>query len=130
MKNSRGFTLMEVLFALAMVGTALGFSMYSTNLIGSTYSINRRLSKAHDVAGEVLEELLTIYDSDAKLTAGDHTQNYDDSGRKTAGAATFTATWTVRHNFPLTKVMEIQLRVEWNDNGHSRSVRYLTYRST
>lgn len=127
--NKRGFTLMEVVIAMAMLGVALGFSMYSTNLISSTYSLNRRLSKAHDVAGMVLEELLAVYESDTKLTEGTHTQNYDDNANKTAAAGIFSANWTVRHNFPITKIMEISLRVTWNDNGHTRSVRYLTYRS-
>lgn len=129
MRNARGFTLMEVVIAMGMLGVALGFSMYSTNLISTSYSLNRRLSKAHDVASLVLEELLAVYDSDAKLTVGSHTQNYDDHGKKQAGPSVFSATWNVRANFPITKIMEISLRVTWDDNGRTRSVRYLTYRS-
>jgi len=129
MSNRRGFTLMEVVVAMAMLAVALGFSMYSTNLISSSYSLNRRLSKAHDVAGLVLEELLAVYDSDTKLANGTHTQNYDDRGKKQAAASVFLATWTVRQHHPITKILEISLRVTWDDNGRTRSVRYLTYRS-
>ena len=129
-RGSRGFTLMEVVVAMGMLGLALGFSTYSTNMISSSYTLNRRMSKAHDVAGIVLEELLSVFESDVKLTNGIHTQLFDDECKKLAVGGVFTATWTVRTNFPITKIMEISLRVTWDDNGRTRSVRYLTYRST
>lgn len=121
---------MEVVIAMAMLGAALAFSTYSTDLIGTNYSINRRMTKAHDVASYVMEELLSVYESDAKLVEGNHAQGYDDNGRKVAASPIFSATWTVRHDFPITKVMEIKVTVSWSDNGHQRAVRYLTYRKT
>ncbi len=127
---SRGFTLMEVVTAMGMLSAALGASMYTSNMIGKTFSINRRMTKAHDIAALTLEELLATYDSDSKLTDGAHTQLYDDEGRKVGATGTFTATWTIRHNVPITKIIEIILTVSWVDDGHTRAVHYTTYRST
>lgn len=130
MKSNRGFTLMEVVIAMAMLGVALGVSTYTTNLISSNYSLSRRMTRAHDVASLVLEELLAVYDSDTKITAGTHTQGYDDSLKKTATNPIFTATWVIKTNFPITKITEINLSVSWTENGKARAVRYVTYRSS
>lgn len=120
--------MMEVVIAMAILSVALMFSSSSTTLVGSNFQTSRRFAKAHDVAGLVLEELLSVYESDAKLTDGTHTQNYNENGGKAAAASVFEASWTVRTDFPITKVKEIRLDVRWNESGKQRGVHYLTYR--
>lgn len=127
-RSQSGFTLMEVIIALGILGVAMMFSSSSVSLIGGNFQTSRRFAKAHDIAGIVLEELMAVYESDIKLTDGAHSQNYDEFGRKTAGVSIFTATWNVRTNFPITKVKEIRLDVSWQESTKQRAVHYITYR--
>ncbi len=127
-RNRSGFTLMEVLITLAILSVAMMFSSSSVSLISGNFQTSRRFAKAHDVAGLVMEELLSVYESDTKLTDGTHTQDYDEAGRKTAAPSIFVATWNVRTNFPITKVKEIRLDVTWQETAKQRGVHYITYR--
>ncbi len=127
-RSSRGFTLMEVVIALAIMSVAMMFSSSSVTLISGNFQTSRRFAKAHDIAGFVMEELLSVYESDTKLTDGNHTQNYDEFGRKTATVGIFEARWNIRTNFPITKVKEIRLDITWQETTKRRGVHYITYR--
>lgn len=127
-RRASGFTLMEVVIALAILSVAMMFSSSSVSLIGSNFQTSRRFAKAHDVAGIVMEELLSVYESDVKLTDGVHTQDFDEHGRKMPAANIFEARWTVQTNVPIPKVKEIKLDVSWDESGKRRAVHYTTYR--
>lgn len=127
-QNRSGFTLMEVVIALAIMSVAMMFSSSSVSLISENFQTSRRFAKAHDVAAIVMEELLSVYESDAKLVDGTHTQDYDETGRKMPSASVFLATWTVRTDFPITKVKEIRLDISWQETAKRRGVHYITYR--
>ncbi|MGE4132800.1 MAG: prepilin-type N-terminal cleavage/methylation domain-containing protein [Bdellovibrionales bacterium] len=127
--NERGFTLPEVIAAAAMLGAAIYLSSFVSDSIANGYQSTRRVSRAHEVASLTLEELLSTFSSDAKLQNGDHTQEFDTELKKVAAGGVYKAAWTVTWNFPITKIMQISLRVSWDDKGHERGVRYLTYRS-
>lgn len=126
--SSRGFSLMEVVIALGILSVAMMFSSSSVTLIGSNFQTTRRFAKAHSLAGVVMEELLSVYESDTKLTDGTHTQDFTEAGKKASATDVFLATWTVRTNFPITKVKEIKLDVSWQEVGKRRAVHYITYR--
>ncbi len=127
-RRQSGFTLMEVVIALAILSVAMMFSSSSVSLIGTNFQTSRRFAKAHDIAGIVMEELMSVYESDSKLVDGDHSQNFTEFGKKTAVPDVFLATWTVRTNFPITKVKEIKLDVSWQEVSKRRAVHYITYR--
>lgn len=130
MKSQAGFSLMEVLVAIAMISVAIIAASHSNDLITKNFHNSRDFVKAHTIGTALMEELLSVYNSDPKLTPGQHSQNYDRDGRKINGPGPYTATWDVQDNTPLTSIREIRLRVNFNDGGTQRGVHFHTFRGT
>jgi Tfp pilus assembly protein PilV len=132
MKSALGFSLVEVLVAMAMMTGAILLSMHSADIISSGQSRTYNLAKAQNIGAVVMEQLLSVYSNDAKLTAGAHSQQYDRNGNPAtvAAPAIFTANWTVSVDTPIGKIMRIQLQVTWNENGHPHTVTYQTFRQS
>jgi prepilin-type N-terminal cleavage/methylation domain-containing protein len=129
-RNQRGFTLLEVLVAAAMLSGAIFLSMRSMDIISFGQSQTRNYAKANNIGLTIMEQLLSVYSSDAKITSGAHSQTYDRDGNPVATGAVFTANWTVKWDTPIGKIISIQLQVSWIENGHSHVVNFQTFRQS
>ncbi|MGZ3721668.1 MAG: type IV pilus modification PilV family protein [Bdellovibrionales bacterium] len=130
MKNQRGFTLLEVLAATAMMSAAILLSMHSVETITSGQSQVRNFAKAHNIGLTVMEQLLAVYASDSKMTAGNHILKYDRDGNLVNAGETFTANWIIRIDTPITKIISIELHVTWTENGRKHTVNFNTFRQS
>jgi prepilin-type N-terminal cleavage/methylation domain-containing protein len=128
MKNEKGFSLLEVLTALVLMSGAVFLSMRSMESVSSGQSQVRNYAKAHNVGITLMEQLLSVYSNDVKMTAGTHTLTYDRDGNITLVRPTFTATWIIKLDTPLTKLISIALQVTWLENGHPHTVSFQTFR--
>ena len=130
MSGEKGTSLIEALVAMAMLGFAMTYSLTSTDKIVSSSHTSRDMARANNIAVEVMEELMSVYDSDVKLTNGSHSQTFDREGNRSNAPVYFTATWIVRTDTPITKVSEIVLSVGWLENGNQKFVHLQTFRGT
>jgi prepilin-type N-terminal cleavage/methylation domain-containing protein len=130
MKNQKGFSLLEVLASLVMLSGAVVLSMRSMDTISTGQGRIRNFAKAHNVGISVMEQLLAVYASDAKLTVGNHTATFDRDGNVTAVGAFFTVTWTVAADTPIVKILSIQMHISWRENGRQRIVNFQTFRES
>ena len=130
MNNQRGFSLIEVLAATAMMTAAIVMSMHAVDLISAGQSRTYNMAKAQNIGSQLMEQLLSVYSNDGKLTAGAHAQQYDRNGYPASATnpAIFTANWTVKFDTPIGKIMQIQLQVTWVENGHPHIITFKTYR--
>jgi prepilin-type N-terminal cleavage/methylation domain-containing protein len=129
-KSQRGFTLLEVLVAAAMLSSAIFLSMRSMDIVSSGQAQTRNYAKANNIGLTIMEQLLAVYSSDAKVTSGNHSQAYDRDGNLVATGAYFTANWTVQWDNPIGKIISIQLQVSWSENGHPHVVNFQTFRQS
>jgi Tfp pilus assembly protein PilV len=129
-RDARGFTLLEVLISTAMLVMAITLSIAAGNMVTSSeYSI-KNAAKAHNIAISLMEQLLANFSSDTNLTAGNHIQSYDVNGNLSTTRVVYTANWVVTLNSPITKIMQIQLYVTWQDGSLTRTVHFLTFRQS
>jgi prepilin-type N-terminal cleavage/methylation domain-containing protein len=130
MKNARGFTFLEVLAAMAMMTGAIYLSMRSVETIGSGQAQIRNYSRANNIGLTLMEQLLAGYSSDPKMTAGAHNLFYDGDGNLVTVRPFYTASWTIKLDTPIVKIISIQLQITWNENGHQRVVNFQTFRQS
>jgi type IV pilus assembly protein PilV len=110
--QSSGFTLIEVMVALSIlafgilaIASSQASSLSGTNFAGTT-------TAGTTSAMDRMEQLIAKPYSDADLTAGNH-------GPVTQGS--FTLTWTVALNTPLSSTKTITATATWNEKGVGKS---------
>jgi prepilin-type N-terminal cleavage/methylation domain-containing protein len=130
MNSRRGFTLMEVMFALAITSVAVMISGSIFNIVTANQSRARNFSKAHNIAVLQLELLLSIFPGDSKLTVGTHTLALDSNGNVVTAGGVYTVQWVIAANTPIPNIMRIALSVNWSDFGFTRGVNFLTFRAS
>ncbi len=128
MNKPGGFTLIEVLAAIVLLGLAAAFSTSAVDLMSTNYSTSRRLVQAHNIAVAQMETLLSAYNSDVNLSNGAHAQQYDIDGNPVAAGGAYNATWNVQSDTPVTSIMSIQLSVRWTESGAQHTVHLITFR--
>lgn len=117
-KGERGFTLVEVLIAMTIlaIGLLAISEMQITALQATSFSYS--ISTTNSLASGVLDEILSWESDDARLTS-DSTDNVWDfdpgaavvNSVTLAGAGTYTASYSVDADAPLTKVAKITVTV-------------------
>lgn len=119
-RAQRGFTLLELLVAFAIMGISLGMLYRATGSSARNVGEIERVTQASELA----ESLLALHDA---LPPG----GWNEAGRS-AGFA-----WSARSapyptnaaaNPLVPPLYEIALTVEWNDNGQRRSIDLATLR--
>jgi general secretion pathway protein I len=111
-KNQAGFTLVEVLVAMAIFGIAvLGLAMSATSVIRANQT-GLVETTAANIAQDKLEELKSK--TAANIISGGPTV-------QTINGEAFTCTWTVTSGSPVSGMKRIVVTVTWTDYA-SRSV--------
>jgi prepilin-type N-terminal cleavage/methylation domain-containing protein len=121
MRNSQGFTLIEVLIASALLAivmsslAALNVSSMQADTQGS------RTSAATLLAQAKLEQLRILPRSHNGWGAGKHTEQGLQEGGDTGG--TYTREWNVQPNYNnLDKLSRVTVTVSWYKSGKPHSV--------
>lgn len=111
-----GFTLLEVLVALALLSIAITLiiQLYSTNL--RSVSISGRMTAASVWSDVKLREIL----ADPSLKENAWTEVTDDGYRTEVSVVEVLKERT--DNLPV-KMMEVTLLVRWNEGGRERNIR-------
>ena len=148
-RNQRGFTILEVLIAIVILGVAMfALSKLQTASIGSNYN-SRRTSIATILAQDKMEELMNLSYTDSQLTDTennwgnnefdwsrdkDHDNSdgpsgaanpIDENGNSLAegSAGGYNRYWNVVDNVPTTNMKTIAVRIEWTDKStHSVTI--------
>ena len=119
-RGEQGFTLLEVMIAVAILafGILAVASMQTSFMYGN--SVADRLTEGTSWAGNKMEELLTIPDTDAQLSSGTH-------GPETvmSGGSRYDVNWEVVDSVdpsnPLEDAKLIIVTVTWQDKGDPKS---------
>lgn len=117
-KSQLGFTMVEVLVALALTGIAMSglLAMFGKASASSRYS--RRATEATVLAQDQLERLR------ASGATGTGTQTHIDVTGNPNGL--FTRTWTVTEN---AAYADLVVQVTWDDEGEDRTLTVRTRRN-
>jgi prepilin-type N-terminal cleavage/methylation domain-containing protein len=121
LKRERGFTLLEVVFAAAILG--IGIMGYTKIKASSRYSqvYSKQLSQAVQLSGSQMEDFLRRGYNHSMLSGSDgeaETHLYGELGGVLAiGDFNFTdATWTVRQNTPSELTKLIKFTGKWSNS--------------
>lgn len=119
MTSRRGFTLIEVLATLILMGIVLPVAMRGVSVALAAASRAKHLSIASGLAEQKLNQLIVENAWSSSQTSGDFTPDHPDY------------TWTCQSATRDYGVSEIELRVNWIERGQQRSfvVSTLAYES-
>lgn len=134
-KEQRGFTIVEVMIALAIF--SIGYLAYSGLQITATKSNtkDRWLTLAVTCATDRIEQLLDLPYTHTDLTAGTHTLAEDADGidnnsdgriDEPAESGSLNFTWTVTDDAPIANVKTIDISITWS-NPYGQNTMDLEY---
>ncbi|MGV1100106.1 type IV pilus modification PilV family protein [Thiovibrio sp. JS02] len=119
--SEKGFTLVEMMIALILL--SIGFmavaSMPVTVMMGNRTA--QRLTEASFGAMDRIEQLMTLDNTEADLTPGNH------SATVTEGGVTYTVNWNVTNLDASRK--DVAVTVQWSDKGIAKEAQF-AYRKT
>ncbi|MBW2370406.1 MAG: prepilin-type N-terminal cleavage/methylation domain-containing protein [Deltaproteobacteria bacterium] len=119
--NDRGFTLIEIMFALVIlsVGVLSLMSMQISTIRTNTAA--RRITESTNQTSDRFEKLLAIDYEDATV---------DPLTITTIMDGTYTLQWDVSDiNQPIENVKTINVTTSWTEAGRQRSVSYVYYKA-
>lgn len=127
MRADKGFTLLEVLIALAIFSTAI-LGLGRMQLAANSASVAAgRLSRATAVAQDKAEQLLTLPYTHALLadtTPAAQWTTYTEANPPTG----YQVTWQVNTDTPRTDVKTINLTVTWKNRDKAKTYTLAVYK--
>ena len=115
LRNSNGFTLIEIIVALVILTIALLGLISTTVMVVKGNSFSKTMTTATTLAKDKLEELKST--NYASLSAGSTTDyakaDSTQQGTQTAESM-YTRTWTINSNSPATDMKTVEVNVQWN----------------
>lgn len=116
LKNNKGFTLLEVIFAVSIltIGILAVAAMQTSSIRGNAFAWGT--SEATTIAMGQIESLMDLSYDDADLEdlgGVSHDPVYD--GR-------YTITWTVDDDQPIAETKTVRVTVSWQDHGADKDV--------
>ncbi|MFN2433178.1 MAG: prepilin-type N-terminal cleavage/methylation domain-containing protein [Gemmatimonadota bacterium] len=118
LRPSRGFTLVEIMVAILLVGVGLmGLAAISTT-VSRANAQSGTLTAATGLAQERVERFRT--DAFASIANGSDTRDLD--------GVRYTRTWTVTNDVPAVGLKTIVVTVSWTSRGQTRSTSLRTIR--
>ncbi|PID78271.1 MAG: hypothetical protein CSA18_02325 [Deltaproteobacteria bacterium] len=116
-KNEEGFTLMEVLFAMAIFSVGLfALSMMQAHF-AKGLADSRHIINATDIAMSKIEDLSNADSSDAAFNLGPHSETNNDYN------IPYTISWQVSQK-NIGNTLSVPVRVSWTLEGKVHSVRF------
>jgi prepilin-type N-terminal cleavage/methylation domain-containing protein len=112
--SRRGFTLIEVLATMVMLGIVLPVAMRGVSIALATASSARHRAEAAELASAQLDELVATGEWSATAPSGDFGSDYPGY------------TWTVQMQSRDYGVTEILLTVTWQERGQPRTLNLAT----
>jgi prepilin-type N-terminal cleavage/methylation domain-containing protein len=113
-KNSRGFTLVEVLATLVLMGIVLPVAMRGISIALAAADTARHTSEATSLAEEKLNELVT-------------SGTWSSGGSGDFGTAWPGYSWTAQTADQPYNLTQLTLTVAWNQRGGPRSLSLTTF---
>jgi type IV pilus assembly protein PilV len=127
--NQKGFSLIELVIATSIlaVGLLALAEMQITSIKGN--ALSSTTTDATTVAQDRLEQLIgqtyssLATDTNTDLAAGDHPAGTQTiGGTQAVQGITYTITWSITDDSPITNTKTIDLDVTWTENNQSRTV--------
>jgi Tfp pilus assembly protein PilV len=126
-RSESGATLIETVVALTLfMFVILGFANSVINA-GVTGDSSRRRAQSTMLASAKIEQLRPLPASSAELIAGTHADGNNPLKGNGKKGGRFTRTWEVTDDVPVAGMKRVEVRVSWQDPGHTRKVTLVTY---
>jgi hypothetical protein len=119
---------LEALVVGTLLLVALENTMAAVSASSDLTGHEKRMTEALHVGQGLMEDLMLAYDTDANLTAGAHSAQYDTDGTPVAGGM-YTANWVVTPDSPYPNVRTIEITLSWTEKGTARVTVFTTYRN-
>lgn len=125
--NAQGFSLIEVLVAVALVGVAIVANLTISGQIAKNLGYDTNIAIATQLSSNVMEDLMIRNSSDPLLAAGTHSQDFDLNQIQVVNGS-FTVSWVVSLDTPMMSVMQIVETVSIHSQAAARSVVLTSFR--
>lgn len=122
MKREKGFTLLEVLIAMAIFSVGLlGLASLSVHTITGNAS-SKRISSATVLAESKVEAFRNMAFDDSDLSAGTHNDPNNPVDEDGNSGGMYTRSWIVTDNTPFPGIKKAEVAVSWDSGNHSVSI--------
>ncbi|MGE0615692.1 MAG: prepilin-type N-terminal cleavage/methylation domain-containing protein [Bacteriovoracia bacterium] len=130
LRDQRGFTIIESLFAVGMLAIVLAGALLSFSTSSRMYAHLRYLEPATQLASSTIEQISLMYPSQAEIQTGtSHTWFFSIDLKPVTVNGFFTVSWQVMNHPSVPNVRRIELTVIWMEDNGPRHIDYTFFRS-